>query len=155
MLAQLPLGMPQSHKLLKPNVPASFDMHRNSYQTNFCSSASKHWDRPFISYAPSGCLQHTVAARLMILRNWKSALAHNISDVERMVDHTHAFECILVMNCMKHEAFSKSWSVWTSRRKASSGLSSLLLEMCNSLPLSIILQCSVFCCIPCLNYVCV
>lgn len=64
-----------------------------------------------------------LAARLMMLRNWKSVLAHDLSDVERIVDHNYFFERILAMNAMKYKAFSKSWSIWMSRREPSSGTS--------------------------------
>lgn len=66
-----------------------------------------------------------LADRLMISRSWKSAIALNIYDVERTVDYNYAFERILALNGMKHETFANSWSIWISRRNASSGLSSL------------------------------
>lgn len=98
----LSLGLPQSHKLLEPNVPANFHMHWDSYQTDSGLSASEHRNRPFMHWK---VVSHILlATRLMVLRYWKSALAHNLSNVERMVDHNHAFACILMMNGMRHEA---------------------------------------------------
>lgn len=68
-----------------------------------------------------------LAAHLMILRN----LAPNLSDLERMVDHNYTFKLILVMNAMKLEAFSKSWSIWTARaRPVTKCILCISLEMC-------------------------
>lgn len=56
---------------------------------------------------------HIWPARLVVVRNWKSNLAPNLSAMMRLVDQNCAFERLLVINALKYSSFTKAWSIWT------------------------------------------
>lgn len=53
-----------------------------------------------------------LAARTLILRNWKSTLIPNLSEAIALVNDNYSFEKAISVNNLTYHKFQKSWSAW-------------------------------------------
>lgn len=64
--------------------------------------------RPVVSHV-------LLETRLLILRNWKSKNATNLSDVTKAVHRNYTFERLIAINSMQCNLFDKCWSIWPTQ----------------------------------------